>query len=547
MKPIIVDCFAGGGGASMGIELALGRPIDEAINHDPEAIAMHEANHPRTRHWTQDVWEVDPATVCAGRPVSLAWFSPDCKHFSKAKGGKPRNKNIRSLAWVVTQWAEAVRPNVIMLENVEEFQQWGPLDEEGLPIRERRGETFFEWVSSLQTLGYEVDWRELRACDYGAPTIRKRLFIIARCDGYPINWPFPSHAKGSPDLLPYRTAAECIDWSLPCPSIFLTKDEGRKAGVHRPLAEATMRRIATGIRRFVIETANPFIVSMTHQGGDRTYGLDQPVNTITGAHRGEYALVTPFVARTAYKNANGSYVNSPEEPFRTLTAQTDGISLVAPALVQIGWGERDGQTPRALDPGNPLGTIPAGGVKFGAVCAFLAKHFGGVVGVPATGPAPTVLSKAAQTTIITSNLVKLWGTSGAQGIDEPVPTVTAGGGHIAEVRAFLLGYYGSEKDGQPLSEPMRTLLSRDRYALITVHGDPYVIVDIGMRMLTPRELFRAQGFPEGYIIDPSINGRPLTKTAQVRMVGNSVCPDVARALVESNVTAVYQRELWKGY
>ena len=609
-EALVIDCFAGGGGASMGIEQALGRPVDVAINHDPEAVAMHEANHPRTRHYTQDVWQVDPLQVVDGREVALAWFSPDCKHFSKAKGGKPREKGIRDLAWVVIEWARRVRPAVILLENVEEFRTWGPLDDSGQPIKAQSGETFAEWLSQLRGLGYRVETRELRACDYGAPTIRRRLFIVARCDGLPIRWPAPTHGKAGSGLRPYRTAAECIDWSIVCPSIFERK---------RPLAEATLKRIANGIRRFVIEAAEPFIVTYTHQGGDRAQGVSQPFPTVTGAHRGEMGVVTPFVvkpnhtadyyhamrgqpldeplqtitqdpgfaltspflAQTGHKGANGSYVNDAMDPLRVVTSQEEH-ALIAPTLIQTGYGERDGQAPRVPGLDKPLGTVVGAG-KHAEVVAFLAKHFGGATGVAATEPLPTILSKAAQTQVVAANIVRmnhdgagkdtdavdeplrtvttqsnkhllmtshlaaLYGTSTGRPTDTPAPTVTAGGGHIAEVRAFLTAYYGTST-GQPLRVPLGTVTSKDTFGVVMIHGEPYQIVDIGIRMLAPRELFKAQGFPDGYIIDRRADGSPLTKTAQIRLCGNSVCPDVARALVEANVVAfTHQSELWRGH
>jgi DNA (cytosine-5)-methyltransferase 1 len=290
---LIVDNFAGGGGASMGIEAALRRCVDLAINHDRAAVEMHSINHPHTRHLCEDVWQVDPVEATAGRRVGLAWFSPDCKHFSRAKGGKPVEKRIRGLAWIVVKWAKLGRPRVIILENVREFEEWGPLDKYNMPCQKRKGQTFRRWVSSIRSLGYAVEWRMLNAADYGAPTHRRRLFLIARCDGKPIVWPAPTHGPGRKA---YRTAAECIDWSLPCPSIFLTREEGRKLGVNRPLAEKTMRRIAMGLKRFVLDNPKPFIVHTTHAGHRRPHGIDEPVPTVTAAHRGEMAVVTPYVA-----------------------------------------------------------------------------------------------------------------------------------------------------------------------------------------------------------------------------------------------------------
>lgn len=482
---IIVDNFAGGGGASLGIEQATGQPVDVAINHDAQAVAMHRANHPDTVHHCEDVWHVDPREAAKGRPVGLAWFSPDCKHFSKAKGGKPVEKKIRALAWVVIRWAVTVRPRVIVLENVEEFQTWGPLVD-GKPCPDRKGSTFRLWMHRLRQLGYEVEWRELRACDYGAPTIRKRLFLIARCDGEPIVWPTPSHGPGR---TPYRTAAECIDWSIPCPSIFERK---------RPLAEATMRRIARGIQRYVIDAAEPFIVPVTHQGDDRCHSSSEPLRTVTTASRGE-------------------------------------LALVAPSLVQTGYGERAGQAPRALDLEKPLGTAVAGGVKHALVSAFMAQHNTGVVGHDARLPVSTITGRGTQQQLVTSNLVKLRNNCDAQDLREPMHTVTTGG-HFAEVRAFLLKYYDTAV-GQDLLDPLHSVTTKHRFGLVTVEGVDYQIVDIGMRMLSPRELFRAQGFPDSYDIDPLFEGKRLTKTAQVRMCGNSVCPPIAEAVVRANLLA----------
>lgn len=488
MKPlpneIIVDNFAGGGGASTGIELALGRSPDIAVNHSYEALTMHMANHPKATHYCEDVWQIDPVKVCAGRPVALAWFSPDCKHFSKAKGGKPVDKKVRGLAWVVVKWAKAVRPRVICLENVEEFQHWGPLLPNNMPCPLRKGLTFRRWKAQLENLGYEVDCRELRACDYGAPTIRKRLFVVARCDGQPIRWPKPTHGKG---LLPYRTAAECIDWEIPCQSIFERT---------RPLAEATMRRIAAGIRRYVLEAADPFIVPLTHQGDARVYNIREPFRTITAANRGETALVSP-------------------------------------TLIQTSWGERQGQSPRVPGLHKPLGTVMAGGGKHALVAAFLAKHYGGhtTPGWPLTKPFSTVTTQDHHA-LITSNLVKLYGTSTGQDVREPMPTITAGGQHIGEVRAFLLKYYGTDQDPR-LEDPLHTITTKHRFGIVTVEGHDYQIVDIGMRMLTPRELFNAQSFPRDYVIAPEIDGEPLSQTAQIRMCGNSVPPEMAAALLRA--------------
>ncbi len=498
---LVVDLFAGGGGASTGIEQAIGRHVDIAVNHDPEAVSLHERNHPQTRHFVSDVFEVDPLTVTEGRPVGLLWASPDCKHFSKAKGGKPRSKKIRALAWVVIKWAKLAAPRVICLENVEEFQDWGPLRADGMPCEQRKGATFRRWLAQLRTLGYAVEWRELRACDYGAPTIRKRLFLVARRDGQPIAWPEPTHtAKPAKDsgLLPWRTAAECIDWSLPCPSIFERE---------RPLAAATERRIAHGIKRYVMEAAQPFIVHIAH--GDGKPG---------GVQRW------------------GSGAHSIDKPAPTLTAKAEHV-LAVPTLVQTGYGEREGQAPRVPGLDKPLGTA-VNGQKHALVAAFLAKHFGGEPQAGKTAadlrsPAPTVLASGGPQGVVTSHLAKLRGTSSSADTAEPLGTVSAQGTHHAEVRALLLKYYGSQQDPQ-LTEPLHTVTTRDRFGLVTVAGEVYAIADIGMRMLQPRELYRAQGFPDSYVIDRGADGRVLPKHAQVRMCGNSVCPPLARALVAAN-------------
>lgn len=499
---IVADNFAGGGGASSGIELALGRSPDLAINHDPEAIAMHRANHPATRHLIESVWAVDPITACAGKPVALAWFSPDCKHHSKAKGGKPREQKIRGLAWVAVRWAAAVKPHVIALENVEEFRDWGPLDRAtGSPIRSRKGQTFRAFVGKLERLGYVVEHRLLRACDFGAPTTRRRLFLIARCDGRPIVWPSPTHGRGRP--MPHRTAAECIDWSIPCPSIFDRE---------RPLADKTMARIARGVRKYVLESARPFVlpVKTWGGGGNDASSIDEPLRTITASKRGEFALAVPY-------------------------------------LVHRSNGERVGQAPRIYDIGRPLGTIVARGQKHAVCAAFLAKHYGdrGTGGWPGGSqvdlPFGTVTVRDHHS-LVAANLIRYNGdVPGAErtaGLDEPLSTQDTSR-RFALVASFLSRYNG-QSVGQQIDLPIGTVDTRDRFGLVTVaiDGEEYAIVDIGMRMLTPRELFRAQGFGDEYQIDaPGPSGKPLTKTAQIRMCGNSVCPPIAAAIVRAQLEA----------
>lgn len=483
---MVIDSFAGGGGASTGIEAAIGRPVDIAINHDAEAIAMHRANHPKTKHYCENIWEVDPRAACAGRRVGLAWFSPDCTHFSRAKGMAPVKKEIRGLAWVVINWAKAVRPRVIVLENVEEFQTWGPLTSDGRPDPGHAGETFRAWLAELSALGYSIEFRSMVAANYGAPTTRKRFYLVARADGAGICWPEQTHGKGKPAA--WIPAAEIIDWSLTCPSIFDRK---------KPLAEATQRRIAEGIRRFVIGAERPFIVPITHQGDSRVYDIADPVRTITCAHRGEFALVSP-------------------------------------SLIQQSWGERKGQRPRAMDISKPLGTIVAGGIKHALVAAFLSKHYGGMVGHGVQRPIGTITGQDHHA-LTTAFLTKFYGTGIGAPVGAPVPTITAGGGgHIAEVRAFLIKYYGSPtSQEQQIDLPLHTVTSKARFGLVTIEGQDYEIADIGMRMLQPHELFAAQGFPRTYQIAPEVNGKPMTKTAQIKCVGNSVCPPVARAIVET--------------
>ena len=520
---IIVDSFAGGGGASTGIEWATGRSPDIAINHDPEAVAMHQANHPSTRHLCGDIWNVKPLEATQSRPVGLAWFSPDCKHFSKAKGGKPVEKKIRSLAWVVVRWVKEVRPRWVFLENVEEFADWGPLVD-GRPCPLRKGFTFRRWVRAIEKAGYKVESRQLRACDYGAPTIRKRLFVVARRDGLPIVWPSPTHGRG---LLPYRTAADCIDWELPCASIF-----GRK----KELAEKTLRRIARGVQRYVIDAAEPFIVPVNHGGDDRVHSIREPLRTITGAHRGEHALVSPALIKYHGGEGKAERGQSVEEPFRTLDT-SNRFGLVGATLIQTGYGERPGQEPRVPGLGKPLGTVMGGGCKHALVSAFLAQHQGQSVGAPATEPMRTATAAVNHHSLVASSLTLFHGSrADGQQMNLPLPTVRAGGQHIAEVRAFLTKYNGTA-EGQSLQLSLGTVTTKDRFGLVTVHGQDYAIADIGMRMLSPRELFRAQGFGDDYVIDLEVNGKRLSKEAQVRMCGNSVSPVVARALIEANLGA----------
>lgn len=563
MYEIIVDNFAGGGGASTGIEMAIGRSVDIAINHDSAAIAMHKANHPDTKHYCESVWEVDPVEACGGHPVALAWFSPDCKHFSKAKGGKPVDKNVRGLAWVAVKWAKKVRPRVIMLENVEEFKTWGPLIEnsEGdfYPDPNRKGETFNLFINALKKFGYEVDFRELRACDFGAPTIRKRFFMIARCDGQPIVWPEPTHA--APERLevqsglmkPWRTAAEIIDWSIPCPSIFDRK---------KPLAENTEKRIAKGIQKFVIGNPTPFIVEVNHSGeGFRGQELDEPMHTITAKHG--FGLVTPTIMVNEFNNVGSSL----EKPLHTILTGNHHY-LVAPVVSQIGQtggGDRlkDINSPlstivtkqehllvaplltsyhsettkdevRAISVEGPIHTLDTSN-RFGLVAAFISKYYGGFydgAGSEMTDPVATITTKDHHA-VVTAYVAQHYKTSIGNKANEPLGAITTVN-KASLVTAFLLKYYGSDI-GQAIEDPLHTVTTKDRFGLVTIEGQDYQIVDIGMRMLKPHELFAAQGFPQEYIIDKDDKGNSYPITAQVARCGNSVPPPLPDALVRVNL------------
>lgn len=509
---LIVDLFAGGGGASEGIRLALGREPDIAVNHDEDAVAVHLRNHPGTRHHCASVWKVEPVAATGGRPVGLLWASPDCRHFSRAAGGRPKWKSVRSLPGVVLTWAKRVRPAVIVVENVREFLGWGPLLADGTPCPDRIGRSFNTWVGRLRGLGYRVQWRELCAADFGTPTIRTRLFVVARCDDAPIAWPQPTHSR-RPSLIeqPWRTAAEVIDWSLPAPSIFARP---------RPLAEATCRRIADGIRRYVLGAAEPFVVSLTHHGGFRGQCLGEPLATLTAANRGEKALVQPFVASIDHQSSASALAGT-DSPLSTITGKARHV-LVAPTLIQTGYGERDGQAPRVPGLNKPLGTAVAGGQKHALVAAFLAQHNTGVVGHSAEAPVSTITTTGCHQQVVEAHLSD----TDADG--------------ARRVAAFLMRYHGTGGQHCDLREPLGAVTTRDRFALVTVHGVPTPIVDIGMRMLTPAELQAAQGFPAAY--DMTDGGR-LTKTAQVRLIGNSVCPPVAAAVVRANCLNLANQEL----
>ena len=505
---LIVDNFAGGGGASTGIEMATGISVDIAINHDPEAIRMHKANHPSTKHYCEDVWQVDPVKACNGHPVALAWFSPDCKHFSKAKGGKPKDKFIRGLAWVACRWAGLVRPRVIMLENVEEFKTWGPLNRSHRPIKAKQGVTFRKFVSQLEELGYEVEYRELVAADYGAPTMRKRFFLIARCDGGPISWPAPTHHPADSlevklgQMKPYVGAYTQLDFSLPCPSIFDTKEEiMAKYGIRaqRPLAPKTMERIARGLKKFVIDNAEPFIVPIGY--GERK-GQEPRVHDI--------------------KNPLPTIVSSGKH------------YLCAPALIQY-HSETSKDEVRGQTITDPIMTVD-GSNRYGLVTSFIQKYYGGNYqgnGSDVKEPLHTITTLE-RNSLCAVNLIQMNNHCDGRDVREPIPTITAGDGHFGEVRAFLIKYYG-QGTGQDIKEPLDTVTANDRFGLVTIAGVDYQIVDIGLRMLEPRELYGCQGFPDDYIIDHDYTGKTYPRTEQVRRCGNAVCPPIPAALVKANL------------
>ena len=621
LEEIIVDNFAGGGGASTGIELATGRVVDIAVNHDPDAILMHRTNHPHTTHYQASVWDVDPVEVCGGRPVGLAWFSPDCKHFSKAKGGKPVDKNIRGLAWIVLRWAGTVRPRVIILENVEEFQTWGPV-RKGKPVKKLSGQTFRKWLAQLEALGYVVEWRELVAADYGAPTTRKRFFLVARCDGRPIVWPEPTHAPAdSPEAergekQPWRSAAEIIDWTLPCPSIFDTREQVReKYGLNaqRPLRPNTMRRVARGVDKFVIKSANLFLVIVNHAGEFRGQGMGEPLQTITAKHG--YGVASPVMAPLTMhnnENATGTAITSPintitgtgagghqmlitptlaaigqtgggdrcrsvEEPTHTQVSKAEEC-VVCPAMIQYHTEQTERVRGQAVT--DPIMTIDASN-RYGIAAATLTKYYGtdqhgqavrdplhtitakdreGVtvaslsefhgtsVGTSPKKPLGTVLSKDHQA-VQTAHMVKLKGTNLGGPVMDPVQTITAGGGHHGVVTTEIVkAGAGADLRNWPkiraaLNEFCGYRLEDNEVILFLIGGAWYFMADIGLRMLTPRELYRANGFPDDYQIERDYMGHVYGKTKQVARCGNAVPPPFATALVRANLPEWCDQEI----
>ena len=537
---LIVDNFAGGGGASTGIEMATGYSVDIAINHDPEAIKMHKANHPNTKHYCENVWAVDPVKACKGHPVALAWFSPDCKHFSKAKGGKPKDKNIRGLAWVAGRWAGLVRPRVIMLENVEEFKTWGPLGRRHHPIKAKQGETFQKFVQQLTDLGYEVQFRELIAADYGAPTMRKRFFMIARCDGKPIVWPEPTHAPADSEEVkaglkkPYVGAYTQIDFSRPCPSIFDTSEEIKeKYGIRavRPLAQKTMDRIARGFIKFVLNNPKPFIIQCNHGGERRPNDIREPMPTITGKHG--YGIVEPYMVQIGQTGFTKDRSKDVREPLTTIVSKNEHC-LISPTLIQYhSETSKDGVRGQTIE--DPIMTVDSSN-RYGLVTSFLHKYYdGGYKGAGETveNPLPTVTAWD-HNSVVTANLIQMNNHCDGKDIRQPLPTITAGDGHFGEVRAFLIKYYG-QGTGQDIEQPLDTVTARDRFGLVTIEGVDYQIVDIGLRMLEPRELYGCQGFPDDYIIDHDYTGKIYPRSEQVRRCGNAVCPPIPAALVRANL------------
>lgn len=541
---LIVDSFAGGGGASTGIEIATGVSPDIAINHDPEAIRMHKANHPYAEHYCEDVWQVDPVAVCKGHPVGLAWFSPDCKHFSKAKGGKPKDKNIRGLAWVACRWAGLVRPRVIMLENVEEFKTWGPLNRGHHPIKAKQGVTFQKFVQQLTDLGYEVQFRELVAADYGAPTMRKRFFMIARCDGKQIVWPEPTHGPADSEavkqglLKPYVGAYTQLDFSLPCPSIFDSAEEIKeKYGIRavRPLAKKTMDRIARGIKKFILDNPEPFLIQCNH-GGERKPGdIRQPMPTITGKHG--FGVVEPKLAPIIDKTYGGNYsgagsrVNDPIDTITTVDHNRLVEATLAPCIMC------NNENNVGKDIRSPLPTITTGNRNFVAAPILIQYHSETMQnetrGQGMKEPLMTVDSSN-RYGLVTSFISKFYKSGTGQDIREPLHTVTTSPGHFGEVRAFLTKYYGGGT-GQDIKVPLDTITAQDRFGLVTIYGTEYQIVDIGLRMLEPKELYGCQGFPEDYIIDHDYTGKTYPRSEQVRRCGNAVCPPLPAALVKANL------------
>ena len=547
---IIVDNFAGGGGASTGIELASGRPVAIAINHDPAAILLHKTNHPHTVHLQASVWDVDPVKVCGGRPVGLAWFSPDCKHFSKAKGAALVDRKIRGLAWITLRWAAKVRPRVIMLENVEEFQTWGPV-RKGKPVKKKAGQTFQKFLKQLRDLGYEVDYRELMAADYGAPTRRKRFVLCARCDGRPIVWPEPTHAQRDSEevrsgkLKPWRSAAEIIDWSVPGYSIFESKAEiKQKYGVNavRPLANNTMRRIIRGVDKFTIKSGHPFIVDCNHGGSGHIFAQGEPVPSITG--RAGLGIAEPVIAPfTVECNHSGNgHMRSVQEPVNTLTGKyTGGIS--AANLIQ--YHTEQSESARVSGLNAPINTVDASN-RYGLACANLVEYFSNGRPLNVDEPMHTVTSHDREA-LTFAHIAEFKGQDIGQSADRPLRTITASAGEFGLCQTVLakaegnLHYWPQIRD--LLNKHCGYTLKDDEVLLLIIGGTAYYIADITLRMLTPRELYNAMGFPPDYVIDRDYAGNPYPKTQQVARCGNAVCPPIAAAMVRANLPEWCNQEI----
>ena len=545
LDEIIVDNFAGGGGASTGIELAAGRPVAIAINHDPDAILLHKTNHPWTEHLQASVWDVDPVEVCRGRPVGLAWFSPDCKHFSKAKGAALVDRNIRGLAWIVLRWAALVRPRVIMLENVEEFQTWGPV-RNGKPVKSKAGQTFQKWKQQLSDLGYAIEHRELVAADYGAPTTRKRFVLVARCDGKPIRWPDRTHApRDSKEvkagkLLPWRSAAEIIDWTIPGYSIFDSKQEiMERYGVKvvRPLADNTMRRVIRGVDKFTIRSGEPFIVPTGYgerKGqAPRVHDIENPVSTVVSTVKQNLCqpVIAPFIAQQKFQNA----AQDISKPLSTVTA-VGAHEVVAANLIQ--YHTEQTENVRAAGLGAPINTVDASN-RYGLSCANLVEYYGNGVPLDLSEPMHTVTAHDREA-LCAAHVAEFKGQDIGQSVTSPLRTITASAGEFAECRAVLAKAEGRDLGHWP---EIRELLNRhcgyrlaeDEVILLMIRGIAYYIADITLRMLTPRELYNAMGFPPDYIIDRDYMGNAYGKTKQVARCGNAVCPPLAEAMVRANL------------
>lgn len=577
LKKIIVDNFAGGGGASTGIELACGRPVTIAINHDPDAILLHKTNHPYTEHLQASVWDVDPVEVCRGRKVGLAWFSPDCKHFSKAKGAALVDRNIRGLAWIVLRWAGTVRPDVILLENVEEFVTWGPV-RKGKPVKSKAGQTFRQWKRQLEDLGYAVEHRVLIAADYGAPTTRKRFVLVARCDERPIVWPERTHApRNSPEvkagkLKPWRSAAEIIDWSIPGYSIFQTKEEiKQKYGmtVVRPLAENTLRRVIRGVDKFTLRSGEPFLVPTGYgeRNGQapRVHDINEPMPTVVGAGKHQLAdpLLAPFTATNTSNSvgapacdpvhtvttagnqmliaphlvecnhSGGGHIADAREPYKTITARHTG-GIVAANLIQYHTEKTENVRANGLEA--PINTVDASN-RYGFVSANLVEYYTAGRPLDVSAPMHTVTSHDREA-LVTANITESKGQDIGQDCRKPLRTITASAGEFAVVRVTL-----SQTGGMGFWPQVRELLNRfcgynlaDNECLVLMIGDVgYYIADITLRMLTPRELYNAMGFPPDYQIEHDYLGNAYPKSKQVARCGNAVCPPMAEAVVRANL------------